>query len=233
MPDSKDRARTGQRSLQGTVALLLTTSVVSVGAALLVHQLVLTSWPPLTETDRLVLVELHDVARAWPWLVLALKALSLLGIPIVYKSLTLGVAAWLAWRRRPVSAVYAVLTIVVGLQVAPTVKEVVRRPRPDLLDPVAGAGGYSFPSGHAVGVTVMALTMLVVLLPLLRVGWRRAVVLIAIGGVVAMCLARLVLGVHYLSDVLAGVLLGVGWVAATTVVIAPLLLREMENRTLG
>ena len=39
--------------------------------------------------------------------------------------------------------------------------------------------------------------------------------------------ARLGLGVHYLSDVVAGVLLGVAWVATTTVAVLPLLRREV------
>lgn len=213
-----------------TVAVLLAVFVAAASAALLVHQLVVTSWGPLTEADRWVLVELHDVVANWAWLVLALKALSLLGIPIVYKCLTVLVAVWLVWRRRPVAAAYAVVTVVAGLKVAPTIKAVVRRPRPDLLDPIAGAGGYSFPSGHAVGVTVVALTLLVAILPELRAGWRRLVVLVAVVAVAAMCLARLALGVHYLSDVVAGVLLGVGWVALTAAALAPLLFRERQRR---
>ncbi len=223
-------SRTVQRPLGMTMPVLLTVFAVSMGAAFVVHQVVAYSWRPLVEADRLVLLELHHVAANWPWLVLALKALSLFGIPIVYKCLTLLVAAWLAWHHRPLTAVYAVVTIVVGLEVAPLIKSMVRRPRPELLDPVAGSGGYSFPSGHAVGVTVFALTMLVVILPIVGAGWRRAVRLGAGLAVVAMCMARLALGVHYLSDVVAGILLGVGWVALLTAAFAPLLSREQQMR---
>ncbi len=204
--------RSEQRPLIPAVVLLAVV-VASVSAAFLVHRLVVISWHPLAEVDRVVLVDLHDVVASSPWLVFVLKALGRLGTPVVYQALMVVVAAWLVWRRRPVTAVYTVVTIMLGLEVAPLVKAMVRRSRPDLLDPVANAGGYSFPSGHALDVTVVALTFLVVVLPVLRAGWRRAAVVATVLAVVATCVARLGLGVHYLTDVVAGVLLGVGWVA--------------------
>ena len=81
------------------------------------------------------------------------------------------------------------------------VKRVVRRPRPDLADlPARGRtpSALSFPSAHAAS-TFAAVTAFGPLLP--RVPWR------AVGA--TMALSRVVLGVHYPSDVVAGAVLGV------------------------
>ena len=217
--------RTEQRPLV-LAAVLLVVVVVSVSAALLVHQLVVASWPPVADADRVVLVELHDVVAGMPWLVFCLKVLGRLETPLVYQALMVVVAVWLLWSRRPVAAVYTVVTILIGLELPRLIKEVVRRPRPGLLDPVADAGGFSFPSGHAMCATIVALTFLVAAWPVLRGRWRRTAVVIVMVGVLLTCLARLGLGVHYLTDVVAGVLLGVGWVALVTAVLVVPLCRE-------
>ncbi len=81
------------------------------------------------------------------------------------------------------------------------VKRVVRRPRPDLADlpaRVRTPSALSFPSAHAAS-TFAAVTAFGPLLP--RLPWR------SVG--VAMALSRVVLGVHYPSDVVAGAVLGV------------------------
>ncbi len=81
------------------------------------------------------------------------------------------------------------------------VKRVVRRPRPDLADlPARGRtpSALSFPSAHSAS-TFAAVTAFGPLLP--RVPWR------ALGA--TMALSRVVLGVHYPSDVVAGAALGV------------------------
>lgn len=87
------------------------------------------------------------------------------------------------------------------------VKRVVRRPRPDLPDLPARTrtpSALSFPSAHAAS-SFAAVTAFGPLLP--QAPWR------TVGG--AMALSRVVLGVHYPSDVVAGALLGtvVGHVA--------------------
>ncbi|WP_329135699.1 phosphatase PAP2 family protein [Streptomyces sp. NBC_01476] len=77
------------------------------------------------------------------------------------------------------------------------VKRVVRRPRPPVVPLVSTAGRHSFPSSHAASATAAAFAF-GALLP---------------GGPVppmaaAMCVSRLVVGVHYPTDVVCGALLG-------------------------
>lgn len=75
---------------------------------------------------------------------------------------------------------------------------------------VAVADGFGFPSGHATGATVLYGGLAAML------EWRRRRVRAVIAGIliVGVMLSRLVLGVHFLVDVLAGVVLGTGilWV---------------------
>ncbi|HVE30718.1 MAG TPA: phosphatase PAP2 family protein, partial [Mycobacteriales bacterium] len=87
--------------------------------------------------------------------------------------------------------------------------------RPDLVDAVATAPGRSFPSGHALTSTVGCAVLLLLVTPLLR--RRRRVVAIAAAILIPLVVAfaRVGLGVHYLSDVVAGELLGLGWVVLT------------------
>jgi len=91
-------------------------------------------------------------------------------------------------------------------------KHLFARARPD--DPLVVLDTYSFPSGHATGSAAFYAFLSFWLLSRIRreSGVRRAG---AIGFAVAMTLmvsvARMYLGVHYLTDVLAGMLLGAAW----------------------
>ena len=122
-------------------------------------------------------------------------------------------AAVLLWRRGARSAaLWAASTMAVGTLLGALLKLVVSRARPQLDDPVAVATGFSFPSGHALN-SALGVCLLCVLLwrPL---GRRRLhVLLVAVGGllVVLTGLDRLLLGVHFPSDVVAG------WVVAALV----------------
>ena len=93
-------------------------------------------------------------------------------------------------------------------------KNLVDRARPALPDPVASADGFSFPSGHAQAAMVGYAVLLLVFLPALRGVWHGLAVTVATAMVVAIGFSRVALGVHYVSDVLAGYALGAAWVAA-------------------
>ena len=141
-------------------------------------------------------------------------AVTQLGAPLLLELVTLVAAGVLLRRGRRRLAAY-VLTCVVGAElVSVSLKALVGRQRP-CLDDLGCPMTSSFPSGHAVGAAAFWVAAAVVLLPVLG---RRAWWLIALAPVVA--LTRLLLGVHYLSDVSAGLLVGGCWSAATTAVFA-------------
>lgn len=117
------------------------------------------------------------------------------------------VVAWRAGRRR--AAVVAGATMAAGSLLGVGLKVLIARPRPIWGDPVAVEVGYSMPSGHALNATLGVGLLLVLAWPWLRRRGRTGPA-VALGALVAAVavLDRLVLGVHYLTDVTVGVALG-------------------------
>ena len=81
---------------------------------------------------------------------------------------------------------------------------------------IATAHGKSFPSGHAMSSVVVYGALLLVFFPALSPAWRRRCVAGAVVLVLAIGFSRLALGVHYISDVVGGYVLGLAWLAAST-----------------
>ncbi|MFD2617149.1 phosphatase PAP2 family protein [Terrilactibacillus laevilacticus] len=88
------------------------------------------------------------------------------------------------------------------------IKNSVQRPRP-ILHHYELATGYSFPSGHAMNaITVYGLLALILVLLIKSRLLRILVLFIGFLIVILIGLSRLVLDVHYLSDVIAGYCIG-------------------------
>lgn len=116
------------------------------------------------------------------------------------------------WLRRGLRtrAWWAFITMMVTWNLALDLKYLVQRARPVVQDPVEKAPGWSFPSGHAAN-TAGAFTCLTLLVwPLLGAAGRRVVATGAAAVIVLTALDRVFLGVHFPSDVTAGVLVGCG-----------------------
>jgi undecaprenyl-diphosphatase len=111
---------------------------------------------------------------------------------------------------------WAITTITVGGLLGAGLKLVVDRARPHLPDPVALAPGEAFPSGHALTVTLGAGVIVLALLPMLPRWGRRPAWTVAAFLVVTVSFTRVALAVHWVSDVLGGIVLGMAVIAATT-----------------
>ena len=86
------------------------------------------------------------------------------------------------------------------------------RPRPEVFERLTHAASSSFPSGHAMSATVVYGTVGYLLARLHKRTWARVVtLLLAVTLIVLICFTRLYLGVHYPSDVLAGIIIGLAW----------------------
>ncbi|MFI5891602.1 phosphatase PAP2 family protein [Actinoplanes sp. NPDC051513] len=165
----------------------------------------------LHQLDRSVTDALHDFALNHPWWVEAMTWWSLVFHPNAWRLAALGLVIWLARRGARPQAWWVAVTMTAGGILGALLKLAFGRDRPDLLDPVARAVGYSFPSGHALNNALGAAVFLIVLLPFTADRprarfwlWAGAVVIPLIT-----CLSRVALGVHWTSDVLAGWALGV------------------------
>jgi len=90
-------------------------------------------------------------------------------------------------------------------------KVLVNRVRPVMIVPVDRAEGGSFPSGHALTSIVAMGVLVLVLLPSLSRKWQPLLVTAAAVVVIAIGFSRLILGLHYLSDILGGWIIGAAW----------------------
>src|SRR4051812_37459634 len=202
-------ARFGARALLAALALAL----VAVPFGLLLF-LVQDRWSPLLEVDDGGRDSLHGFALAHAGVVTAMRTLSTLGSAVVYLPLFALLAAWLLWRGRRRLAIFVVVTTAGSAALNALVKLAVHRARPVLPDPVAHANGLSFPSGHAQSAIVAAGVLGLLALPHLDGAGRVIAVVAGVAWVLAIGFARVFLGVHFVSDVLAGYALGIAWVAA-------------------
>ena len=117
------------------------------------------------------------------------------------------VLAWLAWRKRWMAAAHWLVAIAVGLLITVGLGALVDMPRP----PTAPAG-FGFPS-IAVTMTTVVFGFFAVLVAREFPGRQRVWPYLVAGVATALvAFARLYLGAHWLSDVVAGMLLGVVWV---------------------
>lgn len=144
-----------------------------------------------------------------------IKAVTWLGSGGVLWTLTGAAAAVLGIRRRWRLTAYLLVTGAGALVLDPVLKALVGRMRPVVPHPIAHGVGNSFPSGHALGSIVCYGALLLVFLPAARGIWRRVFTAVIFTLIAAIGISRLLLGVHYLSDVLGAWALGITWLGIT------------------
>lgn len=132
--------------------------------------------------------------------------------------------AWHLWRRQ---ARYWMLTLLLavppGMLLNVLLKDSYQRVRPSFDAPLLTLPTYSFPSGHALGATVFYGVLACYLWPRARSGAQRAAIVAGTVLMVALvAFSRLYLGVHFLTDVLAAVAEGLGWLAICVTAVSSL-----------
>jgi membrane-associated phospholipid phosphatase len=159
-------------------------------------------------------------ARVGPLVWLA-KALAFAGSVWVNWPVRVAVMVLLAVRRRWLQLSAFVLAVATSEPLIGLLKDYYERPRP--LGGLYATSSFSFPSGHAIAGAVTAVGIVIAVLPPGPERWRWEVQAAVFAGLMA--LSRTYLAVHWLSDVVAGTLLGVtlavGW---------PALLQELRER---
>ncbi|MCC6315448.1 MAG: phosphatase PAP2 family protein [Thermomicrobiales bacterium] len=136
-------------------------------------------------------------------------ALSALGRTLPMTLIALACAAWLAGTERRAAAVVVVAAATLRALSLPLKSAVARpRPTPDLVMVLERASGAGFPSGHTLGATLLCVVLAGVLPLSGRFGWAARALLLALPWVMGW--ARVRVGAHWPSDVLAGLLWGGG-----------------------
>jgi undecaprenyl-diphosphatase len=204
-----------QRTRHGIAPLAVIAAAAAVFAVLLV--LVRLRWAPLESVDHHTAAGLNDLIAGHPMAVSVVKAVTFLGSDGVLWTVILATAAILVIRRRWRLAVYLLSTGAGALIMDPVLKNLVGRLRPVVAHPVAHGTGNSFPSGHSLGSMVCYGAVFLVFLPAVHGRWRTAFTAGTITLIALIGISRLLLGVHYVSDVVGAWAVGIAWLGVTAV----------------
>ena len=166
---------------------------------------------PVVPLDEAIAPRAYDVSTGSPALQTLLDAaaiaFSTVGVLIGLAS----VLAFVLYRRQTRIAWWIVASGASVLLGNALLKLVFRRDRPFFREPLYEIGGYSFPSGHSAGAALFFTVAVLITIVLTGRGWKRRS-LITIWSVLGVLVgaSRAFLGVHWASDVLAGLIVGVG-----------------------
>ncbi|MFD3658789.1 phosphatase PAP2 family protein [Streptomyces sp. 24-1644] len=197
-----DHRRTDPRlMLTGTVCAALAVALVT---------LVAVSWSPLMSVDRTIAGTLHRSAVNEPTLVHVNRVLTdWVWDPWTMRAVIAVTVIALWWRGARWLAVWVAATSALSTLVQQGLKAALGRKRPQWPDPVDSAHYAAFPSGHVMTMVVTC----ALLLWLLRLHgaaalWWRTALAAAVVSVLGVGFTRIYLGVHWMTDVVGGILLG-------------------------
>jgi membrane-associated phospholipid phosphatase len=225
---TRQRVGGGQRRIEhpllGTPRrdLFVTAAVVVATVALFVLFSYHGSKAGIERLDRSFLRDMEHI-RSGP-LTFVAKVLNVLGLAWVTAPIRIAIAGFLAYRRRWWHAAAFVSAMLLSEILIGPLKAVYDRPRP--LGPLVHTSGASFPSGHAVAATVTVLAAVIALLPEGPGRYRWGALAVAFS--MLMAISRAYLAAHWLSDAVAGVLLG-----TSCALIAALVVHSVRERGQG
>ncbi len=162
--------------------------------------------------NRAVLLAIHR--HATPTLDQLALAASWLGSGLGLVLLTVALAVLFVRARKVVDAWILVVAIIGGWLLSATLKLAFHQERPRLFPHLESAANFSFPSGHSLASFVywgFLATWLILQEP--RQLWRWIVGLVCLGVASAVAVSRLYIGVHWPTDVVAGMLVAVVWLS--------------------
>ncbi len=200
--------RRAQPSRRGVLSVVLG----CIGLLLVLLTVEVTSgWDPFGSFDRSLSDDAVATTMDHDWILRTCDALAeaFATVPVVV--VVLAIVAWAVWRREWRIATWLATSGLAVLVGNPAIKSIVERPRPRWNGTLHEIGGWSFPSGHAAGAGL--LLTIAVLLTIITTGrGLKRRLLITVWSVIAVAVAasRVFLGVHYPTDVVAGLAFGAG-----------------------
>lgn len=149
-----------------------------------------------------------------PWLEELMLELTVIGGWVAVFT-TVSVAALFLWlTRHRYSAALLLVAAAGGIILNNILKLGFDRPRPQVFEWGETVSTSSFPSGHAMSATVVYATVAYLAARLQKSRLARVLTLVGAGVYIAVVvISRMYLGVHYPSDVTAGVIIGLSWAA--------------------
>ncbi|MEY2430884.1 MAG: hypothetical protein QOC92_609 [Acidimicrobiaceae bacterium] len=158
--------------------------------------------------DQSVVNKLNEWAHDHAVLVQVAKVATWFGNGLTLTVIVLAAVTVLVTRRHRWPAIYLATAASAGGLLNSLLKDLIGRSRPIVEHPILTIGSRSFPSGHAMSSTVIYGALLLVFLPVIPRRWQPAVMAATVTLVLAIGTSRVVLGVHYPSDVVAGHVIG-------------------------
>ncbi len=159
------------------------------------------------------------------WLLRFMREITALAGTPVLTVATIVLTGWFAVRREWAALAILLAAVLGETLLANGLKALFDRARPHIAPALVHVTGHSFPSGHSTSAAAIYLTMAALIARKVK---QRAARLYVFGAAIALALivgaSRVYLGVHYPTDVLAGLSLGAAW--AATVGIAARRLRR-------
>jgi undecaprenyl-diphosphatase len=146
-----------------------------------------------------------------PWADYLMLFFTQLGDPVVILTLTFGVLLFLGWQRHWRPILYWLAAAGFGLLASVALKYGLQIPRPP--SGIEGLSTYAFPSSHVLRATVLYGFLSVVIARGMRPNWRWLAYSAAGVLILLVTVSRLYLGVHWLSDILGSLTLGLIWIA--------------------
>ena len=205
-------ATTG-RPRRSLAPLIAVTAAAAVFVILLI--LVRVQWAPLEAADHGAAAHLNSLVAGHAALISVVKAVTFLGSDGALWTVIGLAAVLLALRKRWWLALYLLVTGAGALVLDPVLKSLVGRLRPVVAHPIAYGTGDSFPSGHSLGSIVCYGAILLVFVPATRGRWRTGFITVIAALVALIGISRILLGVHFLSDVIGAWALGITWLGVT------------------
>ena len=202
-----DRPRRSLAPLIAVIAAAVVFTILLAGVRL--------RWAPLESVDHGAAAHLNSLVAGHAVLVTVVKAVTWLGSDGVLWTVIAASALVLALRKRWRLAIYLLVTGAGALVLDPMLKSLVGRLRPVVAHPIAHGAGNSFPSGHALGSIVCYGAVFLVFLPATRGRWRTALTAAVVALIALIGISRILLGVHYLSDVVGAWAVGILWLGIT------------------
>jgi len=169
---------------------------------------------PITELDVVIANWLHQHARSGGLLRDALLLLTHLHSTPGVLAIALCIGIWLYRRRQRYWIVALVSSVPGGMLLNVALKHTFERARPHFEQPIVTLSTYSFPSGHTMAATVLY-GLLACYFARYATSWRGRILPFVLAALMigAIAFSRMYLGAHYLSDILAALVEGCGWLA--------------------
>ncbi len=182
-------------------------------------------------TSRTGLYRVDAAAADWgarhatPLSTAVLRVLTWLGSTLVILVLAVGAGLYDWYRRRRWTVLAFMITVIWGQNlVANGIKLLLHRERPPA-PRLADASGWSFPSGHSASAAATYAALALLLSRRRRWPVKAWIGTAAAGVIVLVAASRVLLGVHWVTDVVAGVALGLGWFVACSIAFGGSVLR--------